>query len=247
VLKSIFQKIDKEKLEKVELIIRIIAIVIAAAWGIYTFHYQNATLPSFEPTSLNFKASFDKISEDDSFYFYKLLINVENNSKIPEKFISTFYNVAGYKWKFIQYNNVFDIWKNITIDGNNSYSRYFGYKDSSLQVISFGKIMRDNTVLNPGQQYFTQTIIALPKKLFLMCGLTMTGAVAKKTVDAVPNYFVDSSGYLSYSLKIINYGLFKNDSVDYTNLKDKHYDEKNGVYFTSMSNTYLVDSSAYAR
>lgn len=246
-IRGFLKSFTKERLERIELVIRIFAIAVAAIWAIYTFHYQNSTLPSFEPTSLNFKSTFIKQSEDDSFYFYKLNINVENNSKIQEKCIA-FFNIDGYRWAYLPNNSMFNIWQNVNLKVSD-YLRNFEYADSTNFELAYGKIMDDNTILNPGQQFSVEDIIPIKKHTTGIADLTMNGIVIKKKGNMIPSYFIDSSGYLTYSLKVVNSSFFKNDTTDFYSItkKDKNFTDKNGVYFTSTLNSYLIDSSLYIR
>lgn len=238
-IKTLFRKLTKERLEKIELVIRIIAIGIAAAWAIFTFYYQNATLPSYEPTSMNFQSQFEKLAENDSLYFFKLTISIQNNSKITERFIACIYNIRGCNFMFD--SNMSASQQLADLKAGESVVRGFALDTNSNEEISYGKILQNNSVLNPGQQFVIERVIPIKKYKFNLCQLTMNGVLQKMSGEVLASCYVAKDGMYSFKLLVpVSHGFFKNTvgskTIDYKT------SAQYGVYYTSAHNTYLIDS-----
>jgi hypothetical protein len=152
-------------LKKIEPIIRIAAICIAAIWTFFLFEYQNVTLPSREPIAAETTLQLTKIDSKDSFNRVKVSVNIKNVSKVPEKLITGYFNAVGFVVE--RHNNpdtafILDPINTQPLIYDYDYSAY-EFHNQVLLFFAFSQILPDNTVLQPNENRQMSEVVTFPK------------------------------------------------------------------------------------
>jgi hypothetical protein len=155
-------------LKKIEPIIRVAAVCIAAIWTFFLFEYQNVILPSKEPLAAETTLQLTKIDSKDSFNRIKVSVNIKNVSKVPEKFVAGYFNAVGF---FDEQYNIPDTSYNLTpintrpLVYDYDYSAY-EYHPRDRLCFAFSQILPDNTILQPNENRQMSEIITFPKNKY---------------------------------------------------------------------------------
>ena len=234
----------QSKLEKIESIFKIIAVLIGGAWTIYIFRYQNIILPSREPIAMTIKVNSQKVGQINDLTYFKLFVTFKNESKISEKVSAAYINSAGEK--IYTSNNEKDYGDYAPgIKDNNpesdDFSNYKFSKKGTNRFFQFSKLLSDNFVLAPDEEQSTNTLIAFPTNKFDLIHTEIVLIQSKKDAPLIVKWEKDSlQKVTAYLTRITSGGASK---IDYSDTTEEvlTFIKRNGIFTSTYHHDYLAN------
>ncbi|QFY44229.1 hypothetical protein F6R98_17630 [Candidatus Methylospira mobilis] len=141
-------------------IVQTLAIVMAGAWGVYTFVYQAKIAPSLEPPTISVTSTLEKAGQKGSLIALRSTVTRHNVGQTGVRVLGFTYNIVGIKTRFsagAEVNEKFD--QDLTRSSSVNAARYYDDSQQHEVILRQGKLFEGATTLpsspsslNPGEK-----------------------------------------------------------------------------------------------
>lgn len=154
-------------LEKINIIIQMIGIILAAAWGVYTFIYEKIIIPQSAPVNISLDLELQKINDvyskkEKQLTAIEMKISETNPSSRPIYLLTNYWGVYGCKVKSINNDN-----KSLLVNANKALEDYKAmviaqkHSETECLLVAIGKFSFDN-ILNPNEIIARTIVFYIP-------------------------------------------------------------------------------------
>jgi len=187
-----------KRTDHVRNVLSIIAIFLAAAWGLYTFYYEKIDLPKREPPFVSLTSSQEVFPRSDGSFVVRTIITVKNPSKARCKIIASAFNLFAMKTSFVKVDDstfTAAIRENIP-----EFDRFGRSAESHVLVLQSGVLLETPWWLDPDEQTIRDFISIVPDTSFNSIRFRASLITGKETGGLSVDWQVEDDGSVGYEV-----------------------------------------------
>lgn len=186
--------------------VQTLAIILAGAWGVYTFIYQAKVVPSLAPPTLSVSSSIERVGQKGNMVALRSTVTRSNVGQTGVRMLGLTYNIIGIKTQFAaapEINPKFE--QDLTQSSTTSAARYYDDLQQREVILRQGTLFKGATMLasspsslNPGETVSRDMIFYADTTRFDSIRFQVRLWYVKESDPSVPLVFeIDDHGHLS--------------------------------------------------